>query len=146
MDNLATLLPKPNKLYHICQFRAPFSLLATRLCRLYGLPNCTVFKVEWAPLAHQILTTWESFNWVQVMLVVLKESIEKSQKTPALRKPTFYLSVYVMDFFCTTFPFPTMGWNWMRVGPSIHIYCSTLWEDNLIPFIYDICDHFIGYV
>ena len=39
-----------------------------------------------------------------------------------------------------------MGWNWTRVGPLVHIYCSTLWEDNFIPLIYDICDHFVGSV
>ena len=32
----------------------------------------------------------------------------------------------------------------MRVGPPIHIYFSALCEDIFIPFIYDICHHFIG--
>ena len=49
-----------------------------------------------------------------------------------------------MDVFCATFPLLAMGWNWTRVGPPIHIYCSTLWEENFFPHIYDICDHFIG--
>ena len=56
----------------------------------------------------------------------------------------FYLSTYVMYVFYTSFPFSTMGWNWTKVGPPIHIYCSTLWDDNFIPLIYDICDHFVG--
>ena len=58
----------------------------------------------------------------------------------------FYLSAYVMDVFCATFPFPTMGWNWTKVGPPVHIYCSTLWEDNFIPIVYDISDNFLGYI
>ena len=38
-----------------------------------------------------------------------------------------------------------MGWNWTRFGHPIHIYYSAvLWEFNLIPLIYDICDHFIS--
>ena len=32
----------------------------------------------------------------------------------------------------------------MKVGPLFRIYYSALWEDNSIPLIHDICDHFIG--
>ena len=59
-------------------------------------------------------------------------------------KPTFYLSGYVMDIFYATYSFSEMGWNCTMTSPPIHIYCSTLWEDNFAPHIYDICDHFIG--
>ena len=56
-------------------FSFPFNLTAM-LCRLYGLANCTVFKAEWEPNVHHVLTTWESFNWAQILSVVLKEAIE----------------------------------------------------------------------
>ena len=75
---------------------------------------------------------------------MLKEAIEKHQKTPTSRTPTFYIFSYVMDVFCATFPILAMGWNWTRIGPLAHIYCSPSWEDNFIPIIYDICDHFMG--
>ena len=133
MDNPVEFLPKPHKLYPISWFREAFSLFSTMLCRLHGSPNCIVFKEEWAPLAHHILTTGESFNWAKILLVVLKESIEKYQKTLVSIKPTFYLSSYVMDIFCASFPLSTMGWNWTRVGTLVHIYCSTLWEENSPP-------------
>ena len=58
----------------------------------------------------------------------------------------FYLSAYVMDVFYTTFHFLSMGWNWTKVGPPVHIYCSTLWEENFIPLVYSIRDHFLGYI
>ena len=108
--------------------------------------HCIVFKSKWAPLTHHILTTRESFNWAQILLVVLKEDIEKYQKTPTSKNPTFYLSAYVMDVFYAGLPFLAVAWNWASVGPPVHIYCSVLWEDNFIPLIYDICDHFICHV
>ena len=37
-----------------------------------------------------------------------------------------------------------MGWNWTRTSPRVHIYYSDMWEDNFVPWIYEICDHFIG--
>ena len=54
-------------------------------CRLYGLSNCSVFKVEWVLVAHHILLTGESFNWAQILSVNLKEEIEKYQKTSMLK-------------------------------------------------------------
>ena len=87
MDNPAAFLPKPNKLYPISWFREPFSLLEAMLCRLYGLLNCIVFKLEWVPLVHNIITTGESFKWAQILLVVMKEAIEKYQKSPTSRNP-----------------------------------------------------------
>ena len=74
----------------------------------------------------------------------MKEAIEKYQNTSTSRKPTFYLSGYVMDVFCATSSFPTMGWDWTKTSPLVHMYSSTLWEDNFIPHIYEICDQFIG--
>ena len=49
-----------------------------------------------------------------------------------------------MDIFYVTSSFSTMGWNWTRTSPPIHIYYSDMWEDNFVPQIYEICDHFIG--
>ena len=73
-----------------------------------------------------------------------EEVIEKHQKRLAYRKPAFYLSRYVIYVFYPMFSFPTMGWNWTKTSPLIHIYCSALWEDNFIPHIHEICYQFIG--
>ena len=57
---------RPDDLYPVTWFREPYSLLIAMLCRLYGLPNCSVFKAEWALIAHHILTTSESFPWASI--------------------------------------------------------------------------------
>ena len=113
-------------------------------CRLYGLPNCRDFKAEWDHIPHHILLTGECFNWAQILSLMLKEAIEKYQKVSTSRKPTFYMLGYVMDIFYATSSFSTMGWNWTKTSPPVHIYCSDMWEDNFIPQIYENCDHFIG--
>ena len=113
-------------------------------CGMYGLVNCSMFKDEWVPVAHHILLTGEPFNWEQILFVNLKEDIEKYQKTLITRKPIFYMLGYVMDVFCATSAFPTLGWNWSKNSLPIHIYCSDMWEDNFIPRVYDICDLVLG--
>ena len=72
MDNPFEFIPKEEKAYPFSWFREPFALLATMFCRLYGLPNYTDFKAKWDPISHRILLTGESFNWEQILSVVLK--------------------------------------------------------------------------
>ena len=72
MENHGTFSPKPDNIYPISWFRESFSFLAAMLCRLYGIPNCIVFKGEWEPLAHHVLTIGEYFNWAYILLVVIK--------------------------------------------------------------------------
>ena len=62
-------------LYPIAWFKEPYSLLAAMLCRLYGLPNFSVFKAEWAPVSHHVLTTGESFPWASILSLELKKTI-----------------------------------------------------------------------
>ena len=57
MHQPSKFLKRSDELYPVTWFKEPYSLLATMLCRLYGLPNCSVFKVEWAPVAHHVLAT-----------------------------------------------------------------------------------------
>ena len=87
MDNPIEFVPNIDMSYPISWFREPFSLPEAMLCRLYELPNCIAFKVEWAPIAHHILTTGKSINWAHILSGVLKEAIEKYQKKPTSRKP-----------------------------------------------------------
>ena len=75
MDNLAEFVPKDETSCPIYSFRDSFALLEEMLCRFYGLPNCTVFKAEWDPITHHILTIGESFNWAQILSLLLKDII-----------------------------------------------------------------------
>ena len=54
------------------------------------------------------------------------------------------MSGYVMDVFCDTYSFPSMGWKWTKNSPPVHIYFSYMWVDIFVPSIYEIWDHFIG--
>ena len=47
---------RKDDLYPIEWFREPYSFLVVMLYRIYGLPNCSFFKAEWAPIAHHVLT------------------------------------------------------------------------------------------
>ena len=51
---------RKDELYPVEWFKEPYSLLAAMLCRLYGLPNFSYFKKEWAPIAHHVITSSES--------------------------------------------------------------------------------------
>ena len=57
-----------------------------------------------------------------------------------------YISPLCIYYGCLllNLSFPFHGWNWKRVGPLVHIYCSALREDNFVPLFYDICYHFMG--
>ena len=96
------------------------------LCRLYGLPNCSFFKEEWAPITHHIITTCEAFPWASIMLLELKNSIQEFQKATAKKKPIFYLTTFTMDIFCADFHYPNLGWSWDLFAPPLHIYHSEL--------------------
>ena len=144
MDNPTEFIPKVDKDYPISWFREPFSLLAAMFCQLFGLPNYRDFKDEWTPIAHHLLLIGECFNLAQILSVSLKEAIEKYQKGSTSRKPTFYMSRYVMDIFYVTSSFPTVCYNWANTSLPVHIYFSYMWENNFVTWIYEICDQCIG--
>ena len=90
VEMLKSWMSEPNKfphrkydLYPITWFKEPYSLLAAMLCRLYGLPNFYVFKDEWDPMAHHILTTGESFPWASILSLDLRTTIQIYQKATA---------------------------------------------------------------
>ena len=89
------------------------------LCRLYGLPNRYVFKSEWAPVAHHVLATDDSFPWVSILSLELKKSIQDYQKATAKKKPNFLFSAFILDVFYTEFQYPDLGWNWTLPAPSV---------------------------
>ena len=118
MNEPSNLSQRANDLYPVTWFREPYSLLATMLCKLYGLPNCSVFKVEWALVAHHVLTTGESFPWASILSLELKITIHDYQKATAQKKPHFLVSAFIIDVFCTEFQYPHLGWNWTLATPQ----------------------------
>ena len=67
---------RKDDLYPVTWFREPYSLLAAMLCRICGLPNCSIFKAKWDPIAHPILTTGEYFPWDYIVSLELKTTIQ----------------------------------------------------------------------
>ena len=98
-------IPVSLPVYPISWFREPFSLLCTMICRLYGLPNCSSFQAKWVHLANHILLIGHSFNWAQILSYNLRVEIEKYERTPDKRKPSFYMLGFVMDAFCASTAF-----------------------------------------
>ena len=135
---------RPDDLYPITWFRKPYFLLIAMLCRLYGLSNCSVYKAEWASVAHHVLTTGESFPWSSILSLELKTTIRNYQKATTWKKPNFFFSSFIIDVFCIEFQYPHLGWNWTLQTPPVPIYYSTLWDNNYMPSFYDICEYFMG--
>ena len=140
MDEKTLYACKPDKQYPIFWFKETYSFLASMSCRLYGLPNFSHSINEWAHIAYYTISTDQSFNWAQILSMILTDVISQAQNTTSSKKPKFHLSAYVVYIICYSFSFPTMNWKWTNQSPRIHIYCSSLWEDNYISLIYEICD------
>ena len=113
-------------------------------CILYGLPNCYVFKTEWALVAHHVLTTGDSLPWESILLLELKKSIQDCKKVTARKKPNFLFPSFIYDIFFTEFQYPNLGWKWSFSAPPVPIYYSKLWDTNYAPKFYDICEHFLS--
>ena len=146
MDDPSMVILIPNKQYPIVLFKEPYKLLAVMLCRFYGVNNFQYFRLEWTPLAYYIETTCKVFNWKEIFSITFKDVILQAQKNLSTKKPSFYLSSYIMDVVCASLSFPAMNWHQTRGNPPIQIYFPILWEDNYRPHIYDIYDNFIGVV
>ena len=58
---------RKDELYPIEWFKEPYSLLASLLCRLYGLPNYSYLKEEWDPISHHVITTGKSLPWAVIL-------------------------------------------------------------------------------
>ena len=112
------------------------------LCKLYCLPNCSVFKAESALVAHHVLETDDSFLWASILSLELKTSW--IQKATTRKKPIFFFSAFIFYVFCTEFQYPNLGWNWTLIAPPVPIYYSELWDTNYAARFYDICEHFLS--
>ena len=95
-------------------------------------------------MENHILITNDSFNWAQILSCNLREEIEKYEKTPANRKPSFYMLGFVMDAFYGSNSFSALNWNWRDKYPPVHIYCADMSDKNFIPRVYELYDLFLG--
>ena len=103
-----------------------------------------MFKAEWAPVAHHVLTTGESFPWTSILSLELKTTIQSYQKDTTIKKLNFSFSAFIIDVFYHEFQYPNLGWNWTLLAPHVSIYYSTLWDTNYTTMLYGICEHFLG--
>ena len=126
MEDPTLVIPVSLSAYPVSWFREPFLLLAVMFCRLYGLPNCSLFKKKWVPMENHVLLTSDSFNWAQILFCNLQEEIEKYQRTPSKRKPSFYMSRFIIDAFGACSCFPELNWDWKEKFPPVHIYCANM--------------------
>ena len=75
MVELHKFSQRKDELYPIEWFKEPYSLLASMLCRIYGLPNCSYFKEEWALISHHVITIRESLPWASILSLEHKTAI-----------------------------------------------------------------------
>ena len=61
LEDPTLVIPVSLSAYPVSWFRETFSLLAAMFCRLYGLPNCSLFKKKWVPMVNHVLVTGDSF-------------------------------------------------------------------------------------
>ena len=40
------------------------------------------------------------------------------------------MSSYLLDVMYASQEYPSLGWKWKFILPSIHVYCKMLWENN----------------
>jgi hypothetical protein len=123
------------------EFKRPYKMLNTMICRLYGEEKSTHFHMEWMPMAYTVVKTGKIFNWVDILTFNIFQNVKNS---PGMKNPSFYMSAYLIDVVCSSIQFPTFGWSWDQNQPLVHVYCSELWEVNYKKHIYDICDFFLA--
>ena len=100
MEEPTLAIPISLLAYPVSWFRESFSLLAAMFCRLFGLPNCSLFKAKWVPMENHVFLIGDSFKWAQIVFCNLRVEIEKYQRTSANQKPYFYMSGFIMDALC----------------------------------------------
>jgi hypothetical protein len=117
--------------------------LVMMLCRLYGKKDSNHFNAEWTPLLEEV-SEGNSFNWHKILSDNITTEVTR-YRTARERGQfvAFYMSAYIIDAICFRTPFPLMNWSWNpSCSEPVHIYHSTLWEDNAKNNFYEIC-HFV---
>jgi hypothetical protein len=78
------------------------------ICILYSEEKSTQFWMEWLPMAYKVVKTGKIFNWVDILVFNI---FHKFQEAPGMKKPSFYMSAYLIDAICSTIHFPSFGWK-----------------------------------
>jgi hypothetical protein len=76
--------------------------------RLYGEEKSTHFWMEWLSMEYTVVKNGKIFNWVDILVFNI---FQKIQEAPGMKKPSFYMSTYLIDAICSTIHFPAFGWN-----------------------------------
>jgi hypothetical protein len=61
-----------------------------------------------------------------------------------MKKPSFYMSAYLIYVICSAINFPSFGWNWDPSQLPIPFYSSQWWDVNYKKHIYDLCGYFLS--
>ena len=54
LEDPTLVIPVSLSAYLVSWFREPLSLLAAMFCRLFGLPNISLFKEKWVPMVNHV--------------------------------------------------------------------------------------------
>jgi hypothetical protein len=80
------------------------------------------------PLIYFCADVGASFNWADILSENIKDVISTVTQAQPGSFPSFHMSSYLLDIMCIAHKYPNMGWSWLLVDATIHIYCKVLWE------------------
>jgi hypothetical protein len=134
----------PSSKYLTIVLRAPYQYIVVMLCRLCGEQDASKFTLSLIPLIYYCANEGSMFNWVDILSIILVESITVVKETKPEKFPSFHMVSYLLDIMCIPHQYPKMGWAWKPVDSSIHIYYKVLWEHNYIIEYHKIYNHFLA--
>ena len=105
------------------KFRKSVQIIVILLSKVLGRKDGSTFPDKWIPIIYQIITSGSTLNWGELILSNLDVQLRKVRNNHQ-----FYMSSYLMNVMCANLKFPSLGWKWESILPSIHVYCKILWE------------------
>ena len=107
------------------KFKKSIQIIVILLSRVFGRKYASSFLDKWIPIIYQVITSGSMLDWGELISSNLDIQLKKSQK-----EHQFYMSSYLLDVMCATREYPSLGWKWEPILPSIHVYCQMLWENK----------------
>jgi hypothetical protein len=89
----------------------------------------------------QLITQPQSLKDLFGSLMVVISTVKQAKPRTF---PGFHMSFYFLDIMCIAHKYPNMGWSWLPVDPTIHIYCKVLWEHKYRVEYQRIREHFLA--
>lgn len=92
----------------ISHLRGPYWLLATMLCRLYGLTDSSLFEISSVSLKATMIEEGEIFNWEEILSSNIVKEVKAWNEALYDKLVGFFMSTYLLDAVCSSLHFPTM--------------------------------------